>query len=152
MITLASLLHPAHTLPVPTVTTSPPQRIKWCPSPYLHSINNVVWSWVSTPRFAARLPESTGPSSHIQKQYISVCRPKTGSHLATRCLCYLETLFFQGSGSFVCNFIFCSFYHAATNYGVKTSQVKQREHAEKAHGDHLQDKDRPVSSSNGIIQ
>lgn len=145
-------LHPAHTYSFPYGHHFSTQGIRCSAIPGLHSINHLIWSWTSTPSLAVRLPKSAGPICHIQKPYTSVHGPNTGSPPAASCSHYLEILFFQGLGSFVCSSIFGSFYHAATNYVVKTSKVKQRDHTEKAHGDHLQDKDRPVSSANSNIQ
>lgn len=96
MITLEFCSLPClHTTRSHTVIASPPERIKWSPILYLHSINNMVCGWASIPSTEARVLKST-VRSHIQKQYVSVYRSKTRSHLAASCSDYLETVFFQG--------------------------------------------------------
>lgn len=131
------VLHPAHTYYFPYGHHLTTQGIRCSPIPGLHSINHITRSWTSTPALAVSLPKSAGPIWHIQKPYTSVRGPNPGSHPAASCSHYLEILFFHGLGSFVCSSIFGSFYHAAANYVVETSKVKQRDHSEKAHGDHL---------------
>lgn len=126
--------------PIPShmVITSPPRESDALPSQAC--IASIISCGVEPPSptpFAVRLPKSAGPICHIQKPYTSVHGPNTGSPPAASCSHYFEILFSRGLGSFVRSSIFGSFYHAATNYVVETSKVKQRDHTEKAHGDHL---------------
>lgn len=109
----------------------------------------------SCPIAAASSPAGAGPTSRVQERYLSVCGPKCWVPFGGELLALFGSSLFprgQGLGSFVCDFVFCSFGHAATDYGVKTSEVKQREHAEEAHGGHLQNKDSPVSSPGGTAR
>lgn len=109
-------------------TTTSPQSLetKWCPGPYLHSVNSNIVETSSVPLPAVRCLKSNGSSLTHSKTRHKSLEAKDRVPLAASCQITGYSLLSEGQelGSFVYSFRFCLLHHAAANYIIKTSKVK----------------------------
>lgn len=116
------------------------QKTKWCPGPYLHSVN----SNIAEMNFCASACSQISEEHWVQSDAFKNKTQESGGHKSSSISSHTIqitafSLFSEGQelGRFVYNFRFCFLHHAAANYIIKTSKVKQSNYSEKAHGDHL---------------
>lgn len=136
-----SILYPVFLLLVLTLSAlylKDPET-KWCPGPHLHSVDSNTVETNFCPSACSQISQQHWVHSDTFKNKTLSLEAKNRVPLAAQYSNHCIQSLSEGQelSSFVYDFRFCFLHHAAANYIIKTSKVKQSNCSEKAHGDHL---------------